>query len=122
MQNQELQKSVLSFRLEKIQMKNTHTKGRRQPCWSRQIRQRVRMWVRHVYGDGTNQDTLLCCRVWSVSRALHKPGPRLRSHTSWFVSWNPAHRSQSTDSMTTTPPIDHALQTPTNIRTNTTWR
>lgn len=82
-------------------------------------RQRERDWVYHVNGDGTNQDTLLCCRVWSECRAVHKPRPRLRSHTSWFASWSPSHRSQSTDSMTTTPPTAHALQTPTNTRTNT---
>lgn len=79
------------------------------------------VWVYHVNGDGTNQDTLLCCRVWSESRDIHKPLPRFRLHTSWFESWSPAHRSQSTDSMTTTPPKAHALQTPTNIRTTWGW-
>lgn len=68
-------------------------------------------WVYHVDGDGTNQDTLLCCRVWSESRAVRKPRPRSRPHTSWYASWSPAHRSRSTDSMTTTPPTAHALQT-----------
>lgn len=81
-------------------------------------RQRGRVY--HVYGDATNQDTLLCCRVWSEPRAVRRPGPRLRPHTSWFASWSPAHRSRSTDSMTTTPPTAHALQTPTDTRTNTT--
>lgn len=75
--------------------------------------------VYHVYGDATNQDTLLCCRVWSALRAVRKSGARLRPHTSWFASWSPAHRSQSTDSMTTTPPTAHALQTPTDTHKHT---
>lgn len=66
----------------------------------------------NVNGDGTNQDTLLCCRVWSGPRAVCRPEPRLHLHTSWFVSWSLSHRSRSTDSMTTTHPKAHALQTP----------
>lgn len=71
-------------------------------------------------GNATNQDTRLCCRVWSASQAVGMPGPRSRSHNSGSASWSPAHRSRSTDSMTTTPPIAHALQTPTDTRTKTT--
>lgn len=78
-------------------------------------RERERVLVYHVNGDGTNQDTLLCCRVWSEPQAVHKLQPRCRPCTSWFVSWSPAHRSQSTDSMTTIPPTAHALRTPTNM-------
>lgn len=83
--------------------------------------ERERVLVYHVNGDGTNQDTLLCCRVWSEPQVVHKLQPRCRPCTSWFVSWSPAHRSQSTDSMTTIPPTAHALRTPTNMTHKKTW-
>lgn len=83
-------------------------------------REKERSRLHHVNGESTNQDTRLCCRVWSESQAVGMPGPHSRSHSSGSVSWSPAHRSQSTDSMTTTPPTAHALQTPTDRRTKTT--
>lgn len=88
---------------------------KRSPCIHASVtKKKKKKMVHHGNGDGTNQGKLLCCRVWSESQAVHRARPRLHPYTSWFEFWSPAHRSQSKDSMMTTPPTAHALQIPIN--------
>lgn len=68
-------------------------------------------------GNDTNQDTQLYSRVCSAHQDLGRPRLGAQGQrSSCSESENPCHTRPSTDSMQTTPPTGHALQTPISLK------